>query len=49
MWDYKMQSLEDEHKRQYNSVEAWIYIGIDTDRMGMAKIRRLHTIRWEIC
>ena len=38
MWDYKMQSLEDEHKRQYNSVEAWIYIGIDTDRMGMAKI-----------
>nr|WP_313093224.1 GIY-YIG nuclease family protein [Moraxella sp. CTOTU48268] len=38
MSDYKMQVLEDEYKRQYNSVKAWIYIGIDTDRMEMAKI-----------
>jgi hypothetical protein len=36
--DYKIQYLEDEHNRQFNSVESWIYIGIDTDRMGMAKV-----------
>lgn len=38
MYEYEMQYIENEHNRQFNSTEAWIYIGIDTDRMGMFKL-----------
>lgn len=38
MDDYKIQYLRNEHNRQFSSTEAWIYIGIDTDRMDMFKI-----------
>jgi hypothetical protein len=36
--DYKMEWLEDERFRQDNSTTNWIYIGVDTEREGMAKI-----------
>jgi hypothetical protein len=38
MYDYKIEYLKNEHNRQFNSVDAWIYIGIDTDRLDRAKI-----------
>jgi hypothetical protein len=38
MFDYKTDYLEREHNRQFNSIEAWIYVGIDTLKAGRFKI-----------
>lgn len=38
MFDYKMYSLEQEQNRQFSSTQAWIYIGIDTQKEGRFKI-----------
>lgn len=37
-YDHKTEWLENEKLRQEGSITNWIYIGVDTERVGMAKI-----------